>query len=432
MAKPLLKPVGGTPRIISTDAALADAVAEIISGSGPIAIDAERASGYRYSQRAYLIQIKRRNGGLHLIDPISFASSDIAKSLIKDLNVALSEVEWVIHASTQDLSCLREFGLEPKHLFDTELGGRLAGCERVGLGPLTEALLDLTLAKEHSAVDWSYRPLHPEWLNYAALDVEVLLDLRDAIENLLNEQGKLNWAKADFAAILAAPPPPPRKDPWRRTSGMHKVKNRRDLAIIRELWFERDRIAKDIDLAPGKVLNDALIVEVAIAKPNTLEDFQKIPIISNRLRSEEQKRFIPDWFGAVERAQHLLESELPESKSFTDAMPPVKVWRDKFPLAFARLSHARFAVANLGIELAIPTENLISPEIIRRIAWLSQSDTALIGDSARISERMVNFGARIWQAELTAELVAAGLTNDQPLELPEPVELKEPSSEPET
>ena len=420
MAKPLLKPVGGTPPIISTDSAFAEAVRAIISGTGPIAIDAERASGYRYSQRAYLIQIKRNGGGLHLIDPIPFAKSDTAKAQIQKLNDALADVEWVIHASTQDLPCLREFGLAPKLLFDTELGGRLAGCERVGLGPLTEALLDLTLAKEHSAVDWSYRPLHPEWLNYAALDVDVLLDLRNAIEKLLSDQGKLKWASADFAAILAAPPTLPRKDPWRRTSGMHKVKNRRELAIIRELWLTRDGVAKEIDLAPGKVLNDALIIQIALAKPNSLVELTSIPAISNRLRSEEQKSFIPTWFAAVARAQALPESELPESKTITDAMPPIKVWRDKFPLPYARLTHARSAVANLGVELAIPTENLISPEIIRRVAWLSQSDTALIGSSDRVLERMIGFGARQWQAELTAELVAAGLTNDQPLLIPEP------------
>lgn len=420
MAKPLLKPVGGTPRIISTVEALEKAVAEIISGAGPIAIDAERASGYRYSQRAYLIQIKRNGGGLHLIDPIPLANLPAAKSLIENLNRSLADFEWVIHASTQDLPCLREFGIEPKLLFDTELGGRLAGCERVGLGPLTESLLDLTLAKEHSAVDWSYRPLHPEWLNYAALDVEVLLDLRDAIEKLLNDQGKLTWARADFAAILAAPPNPPRKEPWRRTSGMHKIKNRRDLAIIRELWSARDEVAKDIDLAPGKVLNDALIIEIALAKPKSLGEFKTIPAISNRLRSDEQKSNFPIWFAALERAQNLAESDLPETKSFTDAMPPVKIWRDKFPIPYARLTHARFAVANLGIELAIPTENIISPEIIRRIAWSSQSDIALIGDGARVFERMINFGARSWQAELTAELVAQGLTNDEPLLIPEP------------
>lgn len=424
MAKPLLKPVGGTPPIISTDSALEIAVAKIIAGTGPIAIDAERASGYRYSQRAYLIQIKRKNGGLHLIDPIPFANSDVARALIEKLNGALSEIEWVIHASTQDLPCLREFGLAPKYLFDTELGGRLAGCERVGLGPLTEVLLHLTLAKEHSAVDWSYRPLHPEWLNYAALDVDVLLELKDAIERLLGEQGKLAWAKADFAAILAAPPTPPRKDPWRRTSGMHKVKNRRDLAIIRQLWFARDAVAKEIDLAPGKVLNDALIIEIALAKPKTVEELKSIPAISSRLRSDEQKSFIPNWFAAVERAQNLSEAELPESKSFTDAMPPVKVWRDKFPLPYARLTHARFAVANLSVELSIPTENLISPEIIRRIAWLSQSDPDLIGNLARVSERMVSFGARSWQAELTAALIANGLTHDEPLALPEPEAVK--------
>jgi ribonuclease D len=202
MPTPLLTPRYGAVKLIEDESAFASAVDEIIAGAGPIAIDAERASGFRYSQRAYLIQIFRRGGGLHLIDPIPLANSPHIARL------------WVIHASTQDLPCLREFGISPQRLFDTELAARLAGCERVGLGPLTESLLELSLAKEHSAVDWSHRPLHDDWLTYAALDVDVLLDLRDAVETLLTEQGKLEWAHADFAAILKTPAPQPRQNIW--------------------------------------------------------------------------------------------------------------------------------------------------------------------------------------------------------------------------
>ena len=186
MVTPLLAPHDGVPVLVTSVSNFELAIADILSGSGPIAIDAERASGYRYSQRAYLIQIKRKDGGLHLLDPIAIGPTH----LWSQLSDALSDQEWIIHASTQDLPCLRELGVQPKILFDTELGGRIAGCERVGLGPLAESLLEISLAKEHSAVDWSLRPLRAEWLNYAALDVEILIELRDAVAIKLLEQGK--------------------------------------------------------------------------------------------------------------------------------------------------------------------------------------------------------------------------------------------------
>ena len=209
----LTAPAGGTPPLIDTESAFGKAVEEIAQGEGSVAIDAERASGFRYSARAYLIQIFRRKGGLHLIDPIALAGS----TSITSLNQLFSDIEVVIHASTQDLPCLRDFGLKPTKLFDTELGARIAGLERVGLAPLCESLLDISLAKAHSAVDWSTRPLLPEWLDYAALDVVVLLDLKDRIEAILYENSKLEFALQDFAAILQAPEPRPKSDPWRKT-----------------------------------------------------------------------------------------------------------------------------------------------------------------------------------------------------------------------
>ena len=269
MVTPLITPRHGVPEVISNESDFEKLIAQLLNGSGPLAIDAERASGYRYSQRAYLIQIYRENGGLHLIDPIPLKDS----KLWEKFNKEFSAYEWVIHASTQDLPCLIEIGLKPELLFDTELGARIAGCDRVGLGPLAESLLELQLAKEHSAVDWSIRPLRPEWITYAALDVDILLDIRNEVEKLLVEQNKLNWAKQDFASILKGYQSyvfsdTPKPDRWRRTSGMHKVRDRLTMAIVRDFWFSRDELAREIDLAPGRVLGDDAIIELATKRPD--------------------------------------------------------------------------------------------------------------------------------------------------------------------
>ena len=420
MPTPLLSPRYGAVHLIDTELEFAKVVDQIISGTGPVAIDAERASGFRYSQRAYLIQIFRRGGGLHLIDPIPLTDSPH----IARLNNALRDEEWVIHASTQDLPCLREFGISPQRLFDTELAARLAGCERVGLGPLTESLLELTLAKEHSAVDWSLRPLHDDWLTYAALDVDVLLDLRDAIEALLSEQGKLDWARADFAAILKAPAQKPRKDPWRRTSGMHTVRDRRALAIVKELWEKRDEIARQIDIAPGRLLNDSMIVTTALKQPRTLSELLTITSFA-RGRNDLQQSYFEEWIKAVLRVDALPQSELPELRSKSDGMPPTKVWRVKFPEAYARFTHARAALTTRAHELALPIENLISPDSYKRICWLSQSEPTLIGHEENVSQRLAEFGARPWQIAHVAPLLASALCENEPIELPEPAKTEE-------
>jgi len=418
MPIPLNAPREGLPALIQTPSAFDLAIKALGQGSGPIAIDAERASGYRYSQRAYLIQIHRTGGGLHLIDPIAVGTTP----QWQEMSDLFADVEWIIHASTQDLPCLRELGLEPKILFDTELGGRIAGCERVGLGPLSESLLDITLAKEHSAVDWSIRPLPVDWLNYAALDVDVLIDLRDEVEVLLEEQNKLEWALEDFASIISAAPPAPRKDPWRRTSGIHRIRDRQTLALIKMLWHARDDFARAIDLSPGRVFNDEALVNAAQKRPTTAAELKDL--LSKRSRSLELP--IGSWWENFREILAADPATYPESRIPATGLPPVKVWREKNPLGFARLSHARAGVIALSHELSIPPENLISPEFVRRCCWeepdLHLSDTQQL---SRISDQLRGLGARTWQIERVAPIIASALSQSEPLEAPAPLETSE-------
>ena len=419
---PLLVPAGGTPPVINSDAGLKTAIKELAAGSGPFAVDAERASGFRYSARAYLIQIKRSGGGLHLIDPIPFGLNN---ALIASLDELLNTDEVILHASTQDLPCLREIGINPMKLFDTELGGRIAGLPRVGLGPLLESLMGVTLAKEHSAADWSTRPLPQEWLTYAALDVELLVELRDAMYEILKSAGKLQWAEQEFASILKAPPPPPRIDPWRRTSGMHKIKRRDHLAIIRELWIARDELASAQDIAGGKLLNDSAIIELCLAAPLTKKELEKaLRPIGLRARWLENSTI---WLEAIARAVALPEAEWPAMRTQSDALPPIKLWRERFPEKFAPLSHARALIEAIATHNSIPVENLISPESIRRICWSPPSGSTSTRDEAAVGLALAALGARPWQIDLVAGALADALLEREPLVIEEPE--SEPSTE---
>ncbi|MGK5451438.1 HRDC domain-containing protein, partial [Streptomyces radiopugnans] len=392
---PLLEPRGGIPPVTATPEALAGVVEAFAAGRGPVAVDAERASGYRYGQSAYLVQLRRAGAGTALVDPVGCPD-------LTALGEAIGDAEWVLHAATQDLPCLRETGMRPTRLFDTELAGRLAGFARVGLGAMVENVLGYSLEKGHSAVDWSTRPLPEPWLRYAALDVELLVDLRDALEEELERQGKLEWARQEFAAIAAAPPAAPRKDPWRRTSGMHKVRRRRQMAAVRELWTARDQVARRRDVSPGKVLTDAAIVEAALAMPATVQALAALPGYGHRMG----RRQLEQWLAAIQRARALPESELPQPALTPAGPPPPRAWVDKDPVAAARLAAARAAVTARAEELNLPQENLLAPDTVRRLCWEPPGEAS----EAAVARALRALGARQWQVEQTAPLLTAALS----------------------
>lgn len=390
----LLLPREGVPDVVTSSAALDEAIARMAGGTGPVAVDAERASGYRYSQRAYLVQLRRRGAGTVLVDPI--ACPDLS-----GLSEVLTGVEWVLHAANQDLSCLAEVGMAPSSLFDTELGGRLAGCTRVGLGAMVENVLGIRLEKGHSAADWSTRPLPTDWLAYAALDVEVLVELRDAIETVLDEQGKLAWAREEFEAVRLAPAPAPRVDPWRRTSGVQRLRNRRQLAAVRALWEQRDDVARRRDTAPGRVLPDAAIINAVTQAPASPQELVSLPVFGGR----STRRHADLWFGALARAAALPESALPLTGTPTDGPPAPNRWAERDPVAAQRLVRARTAVGVLSAEHDVPAENLVQPDAVRRLAWTPPDPVT----EATVAEALRGYGVRDWQVGLVAAPLAAAL-----------------------
>jgi ribonuclease D len=395
--QPLLEPRDGMPPLVASAADLAAATAALAAGTGPVAVDAERASGFRYGHRAFLVQFRRKDAGTFLVDPV--ACPDLS-----GLDAVLADTEAVLHAASQDLPCLAELGYRPRQLFDTEVAGRLLGCPRVGLATMVESLLGLGLEKTHSAADWSTRPLPEEWLRYAALDVEVLVELRDILARQLTEEGKIEWARQEFGAelVAAAAPPPPRTDPWRRTSGIHRVHTRRGLAVVRELWLERDKIARRRDLSPTKVLLDAAIVEAARVVPSGPEELTAI----NGFTSRSARRHLPEWLRAVGRAKALAERSLPlASAPPGDGPPPAHRWHDRDPEAAQRLTAARAVVAALADSHHLPAENLLPPDAVRRLSW--QPPTALTAES--VGADLARYGARPWQIELTSVPLARAL-----------------------
>jgi ribonuclease D len=362
------------PPAVLTEADEVSAYAETLgSGSGPIAIDAERASGFRYSQRAYLIQLKRAGAGIALIDPIAVPD-------LTEIAQAMQDAEWILHAATQDLPCLFELGLRPTALFDTELAGRLLGRERVSLAALVEEELGVSLAKGHGAADWSKRPISEAQRRYAALDVDYLIELRERLATSLDSERKMHIAQQEFAALLDFEPRDRGPDPWRRLSGVHRLKTAEELGRARALWSERDRLAVAQDLAPGRILRDADLVALAADLDGT-----------------------PD-----EPWRTVLATAIPLSAAERDAkpagkLPPTKAWSDRNPPAGARWAWARPALMELAERMHMPVENLMTPELVRRVLWEPPHPPTDVREVLRSA------GARSWQIDAVAPILEEAL-----------------------
>jgi ribonuclease D len=383
------------PRVIESRDEYLRAVESLAEGHGPVAVDAERASGFRYSQRAYLIQVYRRGSRTTLFDPIQVGD-------FTELQQAIGDAEWVLHAASQDLPCLREVGLEPATLFDTELGARLAGLPRVGLAAVVEETLGVHLKKEHSAADWSTRPLPESWLTYAALDVELLVDVRDRIRDRLDNAGKLVAAEQEFAAVLAKPAPEPRAEPWRRLSGLSSVRGQRALAVARELWLARDAAAQASDIAPGRLIPDASIVAAARAMPESKRDLANLSGFHGRASRSQLDR----WWSAIETGR--ATTDLPALRVRDETtLPPPRSWSDRNPEADRRLRAARESLTAIGESLEIPLENLLTPDVLRRLAWNPPAEIT----AATVASALTALGARPWQIDATALTIATAFVD---------------------
>ncbi len=375
-------------------------IADLLSAEGVLGIDAERASGFKYSQRAYLIQMYRTGGPILLVDPIAIVAED--ETAFTRASSLLQDLIWIIHAATQDIPCLAELGMRPKHLFDTELAGRILGFERVGLGAMVQQELGLALAKEHSAADWSTRPLPEAWLTYAALDVDVLPELAAALKHKLVEQDKLGWAEQEFEHLTGFNAKPPRADKWRATSGLNTIKDERSFAVVKALWHTREELAKKLDVSPGRLIPDSSIIELATSRPRTKGEMSA----NKRFAGRASRSYLDTWWQALNAG--LKDLNPPEVRVKAEGIPNHRIWANKHPEADARLNALKFAMSELSTMYSMPTENILTPDYMRQLAWHLEMSSV-----QQIAEFLTSVGARSWQVDLVAEAFSAAL-NRQP------------------
>lgn len=383
--------------IIDTPDALQDVCDLVAAATGPVALDTERAGSFRYSQGAYLVQLRREGAGTFLIDPTAFP--DLAP-----LNEAIGKAEWILHDATQDMPCLAEVGMRPRLLFDTAVAAQLLNFKGFGLAAALEEVLNITLAKEHSAADWSTRPLPKDWKIYAALDVEYLIPLRNEMWLMLQDEDKDDWAEQEFDHLLDFRPPPPKPDPWRHVPGSGKVHTPRSLAALRELWYSRDQLAQEKDLAPTKVLTNAAMIALAVSLPRgkrymgSLEDFR---------RDRTGRKLADRWFAALSRSYKLPASELPPRRAPRNPgeIPDSRNFTHNHPVEADRWHRLREAVLAVAETVNVNHELMLEPKTVRRLAWLLPDEAG----KSQVLEVLQASAARTWQIEMTADALTRAL-----------------------
>ena len=397
---PLNTPRCEDVRLVETALDLEEGAKALLAGLGPLAIDAERASGFKYSQRAYLIQLHRRNSPILLVDPIAIVNDD--PEAFAKLARTIDGIPWILHAATQDIPCLAELGLRPTKLIDTELAGRLLGLDRVGLGSMVQELLSLALAKEHSAADWSTRPLPDNWLNYAALDVDVLPELAERLLEELAKANKLEWAEQEFNHLLSFEPKPTKVDKWRGTSGLNTIRDERGYAVVKAVWHAREELGKRLDVSPGRLIPDSSLIELATSRPKTKGEMSA----NKKFAGRASRSYLDTWWAALNEG--LKDLRPPELRVKSEGIPNHRIWAHKHPMADARLQVLKEIMSRLSTQHKLPTENILTPDYMRQLAWHLK-----IKGAAEVREFLSGCGARPWQLDLVCEEFSAGLI-DQP------------------
>lgn len=380
----------------------------LAAGRGPFAIDTERASAFRYDDRAFLIQIHRRDAGTFLIAPEGFR--DEVKTIFAPV---INQREWVLHAASEDLVSLGMLGLHPRSVFDTELAARLCGFQRPNLKAVVHQILDVELDKTHGREDWSTTPLPTAWLEYAARDVVYLNDLADSLAELLERSGLLDAAEQEFSHLVATRSRPAPRRTWRDMKGVSSLHTSAGLQLARVLWEARDCHARETDTSPAAILPTPVLLAIAKAVPSSPVELARVPGFPGR-----DTTAVEQWYRLIEGALSEPERTWPTVPPRSRSAPPTKsVWQRRYPRSWLYLNEARSRVAAAARQLGIPPENLLSPVTLREVVWQAnveeRSGEMPAGDAHSVRNRLLRAGARPWQAEIVAPLLVTAASEQR-------------------
>lgn len=260
------------------------------------AIDTEADSLHRYRESLCLIQFAYGTDCV-LIDPLAIED-------LTPLGSYLSKSVVWMHGADYDMTMLkRQFGELPGKVYDTQIGARLLGARRFGLGDLVTHYFGIDLVKSSQKADWGKRPLSEKMIDYALNDVRYLLEMGRKIVAELEAKGRLAWFEesCEAARSKVLERDDLKEDTW-RVQGSGKLEPL-GLAYLRALWQWRDEEAKAWDRPSFMVAPNRQLLEWSIE----LAGKRKIHL-PNHFRGERVKRFQE----ALASVEVLSASEMPE------------------------------------------------------------------------------------------------------------------------
>lgn len=394
MSEFVTAPSEGTPQLIAGAAAIRQAADRLAQGTGWCAVDTERVSGFRYHNRVCLLQIRRAGAGTMLID----VESD-PQATTDFMGRVLADTGWVVHAATSDLPYLEQLWLRPAQLFDTELAGRFLGFHRVNLAAMVEHYLGVRLRKNHGGEDWSRRPIPSEWLDYAALDVEYLLPLADAMRSELTQQHpKDEWVAEEcdyLTRVYRGYSPTPKS--WEDLKGVRRLRTSKQLQVARWLWQVREKLAQASDTAVSRLLPDKTLVALATELPTTVPKVMKTTGYPPRLRRKARY-----WANQVDKALRTSRERWPEPfpiPTYRDKPPSRYTWSRYYPESFPALTMVREELVHVAAQVGIPVENMIQSSDTNEIVWRSR-ELKEVTDATELLELLRRLQVRPWQQKL--------------------------------
>ena len=254
-----------------------------------VGVDVERADWDRYWRAAALIQI----GGsarVVLVDPL-------ALDHVWPLGEFLAERVTILHAMENDLAPLLAADVSPEEVEDTAIAAAILGLP-TGLGDLLEGQLGVELTGDKQAMqraDWAARPLTDDMVTYAAEDVVHLPDLWVNLAARLDASGRRTWYEEERDWVRSQPAAEERRH-WTRVRGVGRL-DAGARARARSLWEARERLARDTDTAPGRILADRILVDLATQPVKLARELTR-----RGVRRSAAKRFGADLIDALGHA----------------------------------------------------------------------------------------------------------------------------------
>ena len=368
MAEHLSSPRGGVPALSDTTASVQAVTESLAGGRGPVAVDTERASGFRFNDRAFLVQLRRDGSGTHLVDPAAVPQAG------RILAPVMDRTPWILHAAHSDLPALTSLGWTAPELHDTQIAGRLLGYGQIGLAGMLEEFLGVTVAKDKGREDWSARPIPDAMLSYAALDVELLIELLDVTLARLTDLGRGDWYRQECEHVRTAWSFPVPEPDWRRLRGIGHVRDPRGLEIVRRLVATRTSVARDKDVPPEHVLRSSSILDLAQEPGHADRRLRHEVAGASRLaRSSKGKTVARELTSALSAALREAfsteRSDLPEPSRTSGGRPDHRTWERDYPVAHRLSEGFRDAVAEMSARTGIRPEDLITVRVLRAVAW---------------------------------------------------------------